>query len=163
MNRTLIPETPFGPAVILWSRNDGSPMVSRVLISRPGVSVEDEVSRLYPYAAESSCPETDSLVDDIWAFLSAGDVTFSLDDLDWSSCTEFQRSVLRAEYGIPRGNVSTYRLIARHLGNERGARAVGNALAHNPFPLIIPCHRAIRSDGSLGRVPGRGGYEESPA
>jgi methylated-DNA-[protein]-cysteine S-methyltransferase len=57
---------------------------------------------------------------------------------------------LRAEHAIPRGSVSTYGLIAAHVGVPGGARAVGNALAGNPFPLIVPCHRAIRSDLHLG-------------
>jgi len=47
-----------------------------------------------------------------------------------------------------------YNLIAQHLGKTNGARAVGNALAANPFPLIVPCHRAIRSDGNLGGFQG---------
>jgi len=50
--------------------------------------------------------------------------------------------------------VSTYGRIARKLGLPRAARAVGNALARNPFPLIIPCHRAVRFDGSLGGYAG---------
>jgi methylated-DNA-[protein]-cysteine S-methyltransferase len=50
--------------------------------------------------------------------------------------------------------VSTYRRIAGHLGVPGGARAVGNALATNPFPIVIPCHRAIRSDGTLGGYQG---------
>ena len=62
--------------------------------------------------------------------------------------------MLQAEHGIPRGTVSTYQRIARHLGNAHGARAVGTALAHNPFPIIIPCHRAIRSDRTLGGYQG---------
>ena len=62
-----------------------------------------------------------------------------------------------AEYGIPRGWVSTYRRIAGYLGVPDGARAVGNALANNPFPIVIPCHRAIRSNGELGGY--RGGLE----
>ncbi len=59
-----------------------------------------------------------------------------------------------AEYGIPRGSVSTYGRMAAHLGIPGGARAVGNALATNPFPIVIPCHRAIRSDGTLGGYQG---------
>jgi methylated-DNA-[protein]-cysteine S-methyltransferase len=53
--------------------------------------------------------------------------------------------------------VSTYGRIARHLAIPGGARAVGRALARNPFPIIIPCHRAIRSDGRLG------GFQGGPA
>jgi methylated-DNA-[protein]-cysteine S-methyltransferase len=62
--------------------------------------------------------------------------------------------VLLAEYRIPRGRVSTYGAVAKHIGVPRGARAVGNALARNPFPIVIPCHRAIRADGSLGGYRG---------
>jgi methylated-DNA-[protein]-cysteine S-methyltransferase len=61
---------------------------------------------------------------------------------------------LRAEHGIPRGSVSTYQRIAKLLGNRNATRAVGGALANNPFPIIIPCHRAIRSDGTLGGYQG---------
>ena len=65
--------------------------------------------------------------------------------------------MLLAEYGIPRGWVSTYGRIATHLGVPGGARAVGNALGSNPFPIVIPCHRAVRADGRLGGF--RGGVE----
>ena len=70
------------------------------------------------------------------------------------SVSPFEQGVLRAEHGIPRGKVSTYQRIARHLGSAQAARAVGTALAHNPFPIIVPCHRAIRSDGTLGGFQG---------
>lgn len=56
--------------------------------------------------------------------------------------------------GIPRGSVSTYQRIAKHLGHDNATRAVGGALSNNPFPIIIPCHRAIRSDGTLGGYQG---------
>jgi methylated-DNA-[protein]-cysteine S-methyltransferase len=86
--------------------------------------------------------------------LSGGSVIFELDILDWSLTSRFQKRVLLMESKIPRGKVSTYSRIASKLGNSSAARAVGNALARNPFPLIIPCHRAIRSDGSLGGYAG---------
>jgi methylated-DNA-[protein]-cysteine S-methyltransferase len=50
--------------------------------------------------------------------------------------------------------VSTYQRIAGHLGSPQAARAVGTTLAHNPFPIIVPCHRAIRTDGTLGGFQG---------
>ena len=69
-------------------------------------------------------------------------------------CSKFQQKVLRAVSGIPRGKVSTYQLIAKQIGKPKAARAVGRALANNPFPLIIPCHRVICSNGSLGGYQG---------
>jgi len=57
---------------------------------------------------------------------------------------------LLAQHAIPRGKVSTYGLIAVHVGAPGGARAVGNVMAINPYPLIIPCHRTVLSDCRLG-------------
>ena len=79
---------------------------------------------------------------------------FPLDMLDWSVVYPFQRRVLRMEYKIPHGMVSTYGRLAHKLGHARAARAVGTALARNPFPVIIPCHRAIHSDRTLGGYAG---------
>jgi methylated-DNA-[protein]-cysteine S-methyltransferase len=77
-----------------------------------------------------------------------------MDSIALDRCSDFQASVLRAEHRIPRGWVSTYGRVANHLAIPGGARAVGQALARNPFPIIIPCHRAIRSDGRLGGFQG---------
>ncbi|MBW2560575.1 MAG: MGMT family protein [Deltaproteobacteria bacterium] len=69
-------------------------------------------------------------------------------------CSPFQERVLRAEYAILRGRVTTYQRIARHIGHTAAARAVGTALATNPFTIMIPCHRSIRSNGTLGGYQG---------
>ena len=90
----------------------------------------------------------------ICRFLEGEPINFSLAITDLGLCGEFQQLVLRAEHAIPRGRVSTYKLIAAYLGVPGGARAVGNALANNPFPLIVPCHRVIRSDYGLGGYQG---------
>jgi methylated-DNA-[protein]-cysteine S-methyltransferase len=87
-------------------------------------------------------------------FLKGESVDLDLDIVALEVCSTFQVRVLRAEYGIPRGWVSTYGRIAAHLGIPGGARAVGGALARNPFPIIVPCHRAVRSDGQLGGFQG---------
>jgi methylated-DNA-[protein]-cysteine S-methyltransferase len=64
--------------------------------------------------------------------------------------TEFQARVLKLVLRIPRGRVTTYKELACALGKPRAYRAVGNAVARNPHPLKIPCHRIVRSDGGIG-------------
>lgn len=62
----------------------------------------------------------------------------------------FKEKVYRAVEKIPRGKVTTYKAIARAIGNPLAVRAVGNALNKNPFAPKVPCHRVIKSDGSVG-------------
>ncbi|MEY9212388.1 methylated-DNA--[protein]-cysteine S-methyltransferase [Thermobifida halotolerans] len=69
---------------------------------------------------------------------------------DLRELSGFQAEVLRAAQTIPRGEVRPYAWIARRINRPRAVRAVGTALATNPVPLLIPCHRVTRSDGSLG-------------
>lgn len=69
--------------------------------------------------------------------------------LDWTGLTPFQRRVLEACRAIPRGKTLTYRQLAEAAGSPGAARAVGQCMAKNRFPLIIPCHRVVGSDGRL--------------
>ncbi|MFH1974469.1 MAG: methylated-DNA--[protein]-cysteine S-methyltransferase [Pseudomonadota bacterium] len=154
INRKIIKPTPFGSVGVIWIDLNDNPKIVRVLLSKPGLSAEDRVSELYPDSQASSCAEIDHLATAIKGFLEGEAIEFSLDVADLSLCTEFQLLVLRAEHRIPRGSISTYRLIAEYIGKRNGARAVGNALANDPFPLIVPCHRAIRSDRHLGGYQG---------
>lgn len=154
MNRKIIKSTPFGSVGVIWTGLNDNPKIVRVLLSKPGLSAEDQVPTLYPNSQVSSCAEIDDVATAIKGLLEGEEIEFSLDVVDLSLCTEFQQVVLRAEHRIPRGSISTYQLIAEYLGKKNGARAVGNALANNPFPLIVPCHRAIRSDRHLGGYQG---------
>jgi len=70
--------------------------------------------------------------------------------LDLSSLTPFQRGVLAACGQIGYGETATYGELARRIGRPGAARAVGGALARNPVPLVVPCHRVVAGDGSLG-------------
>ena len=74
--------------------------------------------------------------------------------MNLSRLTDFSAKVLKQACKIPRGKVATYSGLAAKLGKPRAARAVGTALANNPFPIIIPCHRVVRADGSLGGFGG---------
>jgi methylated-DNA-[protein]-cysteine S-methyltransferase len=146
--------SPFGPVAIVWHVYCGRPRILRVLLSKPKEPARKAVLMRFPEVGMASCSELSEVARQMEAFLSGDDVGFSLDKIRLDLCSAFQQQVLRAEHGIPRGQVSTYKRIAVHLGRPTGARAVGNALAGNPFPIIIPCHRAVRSDRSLGGYQG---------
>ena len=70
--------------------------------------------------------------------------------------TPFQQSVLRATSRIPRGAIRPYGWVAREAGNPGAVRATGTTLGHNPVPFIVPCHRVVRSDWSLGKYSAGG-------
>jgi len=72
-------------------------------------------------------------------------------DLDLRGHTDFERDVWRKALEIPRGEVRPYGWIAAEIGRPKAVRAVGTALGHNPVPLIVPCHRVVRSDGTIGQ------------
>jgi O-6-methylguanine DNA methyltransferase len=72
-------------------------------------------------------------------------------DLDLRGHTQFERDVWRKALEIPRGEVRPYGWVAAEIGRPRAVRAVGTALGHNPVPLIVPCHRVVRTDGSIGQ------------
>jgi methylated-DNA-[protein]-cysteine S-methyltransferase len=146
--------TPFGPVAILWSPWEDRPKISRILISHPKIPAGHTLKKSFPDAVASSCGEIDILIDQIEASLNGAVIEYSLDALRLDLSPPFYRRVLRANYAIPRGSVTTYKLLAEHLENPLGARAVGTAMATNPFPIVIPCHRVIRSDGSLGGYGG---------
>lgn len=146
--------TPFGFIAVVWKIYRGEPGACRILLSKPEMSAEQAVRKLFPRSTDASCSEINVLLDKIESFLVGEDIRFPLDVVRLDICSSFQRKVLHAEHSIPRGAVSTYRLIAKHVGTPYGARAVGMALATNPFPFVIPCHRTIRSDGTLGGYGG---------
>jgi methylated-DNA-[protein]-cysteine S-methyltransferase len=74
--------------------------------------------------------------------------------VDLSPLTPFQRGILGATARVAFGDVSTYAKVAAKAGSERASRAAGQALGSNPIPIVVPCHRILASDGSLGGYAG---------
>jgi methylated-DNA-[protein]-cysteine S-methyltransferase len=74
--------------------------------------------------------------------------------LDWSLAGPFARRVLRRTARIPYGSVASYGDVAAEVGTPRGARAVGNAVGSNPIPVVVPCHRVVRTGGAIGGYGG---------
>jgi methylated-DNA-[protein]-cysteine S-methyltransferase len=139
---------------VVWQETEKGPKVQRVFLPREQTSAEKLVQVTFVDPHPLSCPAITDLGKRIQSFLEGEAVDFGLEVIALERCSEFQGRVLLAEHKIPRGWVSTYGRVARSLGIPGGARAVGGALAHNPFPIIIPCHRAIGSNGELGGFQG---------
>jgi methylated-DNA-[protein]-cysteine S-methyltransferase len=152
--RLAVRESPAGPLAVLWSEAGSKPKVVRVFLSKPGLPATRLAAHSHPGAARTSCPEIEELGDGLVAFIRGEDIRFSLGITRMDLCSRFQQAVLKAEHAIPRGRLSTYGRLARRLGAPGGARAVGSCLARNPFPIIVPCHRAICSDRRLGGYQG---------
>ena len=144
----------FGSFGVVWRETGQGPRVYRILLPNHQAPLEDVVQASYAGISNLSCPTIAELGERMQSFLEGEAVDFEIDMMALGRCSEFQRRVLQLESRIPRGWVSTYGRIARWLGAPGGARAVGGALASNPFPIVIPCHRAIRSYGDLGGFQG---------
>lgn len=127
--------------------------VRMIFLPHKGASTSERIRAAFPDAAPSS-GKRDKTGMQIEAFLAGKAAGFSIAELDFEGVGGFYQRVLLADFAIPRGRVMTYGGLAAKVGAPGGARAVGNVMAGNPFPLIVPCHRVIRSDGSLGGFGG---------
>ncbi len=96
------------------------------------------------------------LVRHICSYFKGKNVRLNL-PVDMKTMTEFEKKVYKQAMKVPFGKVKSYKWLAEKAGVPNGARAVGNALSKNPVPLIIPCHRVIKSDGRLGGFSAPGG------
>ena len=146
--------TPFNSISIMWKEKSEQLKIQRIFLSNEGVSANELVDKIYPHSKIATCEEINAIADKLTLFLKGEDIRFSLEIIDFDFIKPFQKSVLIAEHGIPRGWVSTYQRLSNRIGNPKAVRAVGNALKNNPFPIIIPCHRAIKSDGTVGGFQG---------
>lgn len=139
---------------IVWWRTVNGPRVFQTYLKRGQKTIDEEIKDIFPNANPLTSEEIINLKNQITAFFEGDAVIFHLEPIALERCGIFQRKVLKAEYEIPRGRISTYGRIANHLGVRGGSRAVGRALAENPFPIIIPCHRAVRANGEIGGYQG---------
>lgn len=93
---------------------------------------------------------TDKVFEQIEEYLRGNRKEFTIYDLLELRGTDFQKAVIRDLRNIPYGEKSTYKKIAENINRKKAVRAVANAIGRNPFFIIYPCHRVIRSDGKLG-------------
>jgi methylated-DNA-[protein]-cysteine S-methyltransferase len=145
--------SPFGPVAVVWTEAWSRARVLRVFLPGRGGAISS-AKQAFPGTVERTCPEMRRLTRGIERLLTGADVSFNLESVALDCCSVFQQQVLRAEHTVPRGRVTAYGRLAAAVGRPGAARAAGHALAANPFPLVIPCHRAVRSDGRLGGYQG---------
>lgn len=99
-------------------------------------------------------PRGSEIVRRLEAYFKEGRADFSSFSFDLDEVTPFQRAVLEAIFRIPAGETMTYGEVAAAAGKPGAARAVGNVMAMNPVPLILPCHRVVAADGLGGFTGG---------
>jgi O-6-methylguanine DNA methyltransferase len=123
--------SPLGPVFVAWNRLGVSAVMKT---STPQEFEERFAARFHrsPRRADDGLPPT------------------LAEKFDLRSVTEFERAVLLKAREIPKGEVRTYAWIAAQIGHPAAVRAVGSALRKNPVPVLIPCHRVVRSDGHIG-------------
>jgi len=99
----------------------------------------------------------ESLIKKVKKYYAGKKVDFTDCRLNLDNYTNFQKKILQLVKKIPYGEIRTYKEAAEAAGYPRAYRAVGNTMKNNPLPLIIPCHRVIKSDGGLGGFSGKEG------
>ncbi|MBS1252750.1 MAG: Methylated-DNA--protein-cysteine methyltransferase [Anaerolineales bacterium] len=112
-----------------------------------------ELHDRWPNGEDAGAGAYDDFVDQIRRYLAGEPVEFDM-PLDWSGHTAFLQEVWRITCSIPYGKTRTYAELAEAAGRPRAYRAVGQAMATNPIPLVVPCHRVLRSDGGMGGYAG---------
>jgi methylated-DNA-[protein]-cysteine S-methyltransferase len=143
-------DSPFGTLLLAATRRG----LVRVAFPEEDVdSVLERLSRrISPRIVETPAP-LDPVRRELEEYFSGRRRTFEL-PLDWMLVGGFGRRVLRATSEIPYGGVLSYAEVAAEAGSPRGSRAAGNALGSNPIPIVIPCHRVLRTGGAIGGYGG---------
>jgi len=145
-------DTELGTCGVIYRSVEDAEIV-HILLPDSKKDIESRIKTLHPGSKQAKSPKIQSLITDIVRYLKGEQGILSMELIDTSVCYPFQLKVIKNERTIPRGKTATYGWIARKIGTK-GVRAVGTALARNPFPLVVPCHRAVRSDRTLGGFQG---------
>ena len=143
-------DSPFGPLLLAATPR------GLVKLSLPGhdpeEALEDLAARISPRLLEAPA-RLEEARRELDLYFEGKLTEFDL-PLDWQLSKDFRRRALRAIDRIPYGKTRSYTEIARSAGNERAVRAAGTACGANPIPIVVPCHRVLRTSGALGGYGG---------
>jgi len=145
---------------LVWSDTGKKMQVEYIYLPHTGKKMVKSVIRDFP-AIDQKPRKIPEGIDRLIADLYNGEKKkFDLSVLNLSGLSGFAANVLKLTFKIPRGKVATYASLAAKAGSPKAARAVGSVMANNPFPIVIPCHRVIRADGSVGQFGGGSNMKE---
>ncbi|MDK2972262.1 MAG: methylated-DNA-[protein]-cysteine S-methyltransferase [Candidatus Sumerlaeota bacterium] len=147
--------TPFGDGAVVCRKN----RLCRVLLPpRTGSKAPARIAKEFPDAAEATGRSRDAARQTARAFEALFNGTplpaNLADTIEWPATTPFRLAVLQACARVPSGSVLSYGELAAEAGYPGRARAAGTVMATNELPLVVPCHRIVRSGGHLGNYGG---------
>jgi methylated-DNA-[protein]-cysteine S-methyltransferase len=141
-------ETPIGTCGIAWGPRG---IIGASLPAKSAAASRASMLKRFPDAVEGApLASVQAVIDDIVALLRGEKRDLKNAKLDLDHVPEFQRRVYDIARSIPPGEILTYGDVAKRLGDPTAARAVGQALGVNPFPIIVPCHRVLATGGKTG-------------
>ena len=143
-------DSPLGP---LWVAVGPRGVLAVHYGARPDERELARITRAYGPGVVPDRRRCDRLLAELDEYFTGRRRRFEV-EVDLSPLTPFQRRILTATARVAYGEVTTYRDVARKAGNEQASRAAGGALGANPIPIVVPCHRVIATDGSLGGYAG---------
>ena len=151
----LVFDTPIGPCGLAWNERG----LAGVALPEPDpAAVRARLLRRYPDAIGGEPPpEVVDARDRILELLTAGSADLSAIALDLDRVGAFERRIYEIARAIPPGQTLTYGEIAARAGEPHAAQAVGQAMGRNPWPIVVPCHRVVGSNGKLGGFSAPGG------
>jgi len=150
-------DTAVGCCAVAWR---GEVLVGTWLPGATPAATRQAVLRRHPHAKEATPPApVADAIDGITRLLAGEEVDLRGVPVDLTGLPEFQQQVYTLIRQLPRGVTMTYGEIATKLGAPGGAQAVGQAMGHNPFPIVIPCHRVLAAGGGNGGFSAPGGVD----
>lgn len=157
-----VESTPIGPITIIWTDNPQF-QIEEIILSNPeksSIEIAKEKYETEKILIQKESKDLKKFLKELNDYFNEKHYCFSLNILNLKKLKPFQRKVLIAEYNTKKGSVNTYGELAKKINHPKAYRAVGTALAKNPFPIAIPCHRTIKSDNTIGGFSGfQGGLE----
>jgi methylated-DNA-[protein]-cysteine S-methyltransferase len=146
-------DTAIGACALVWNERG----VTRLHLPESDRTATEKRLSARAVQTEKAPPEIDRLIADVQSYMTGRSIDFSGATLDLTSVGAFERDVYAAARRIPFGRTMSYGELAQQIGMPDAARDVGQALARNPIPIIVPCHRILAKGRRIGGFSAPGG------